>query len=706
MDPIPPPPYSETDIYSNTSSHPNLTPATSQADNLSVASHRQLSIASSIDDSVIYTPLHSPTASDQESLQDGFGHGSTSSAAVYFESRPVHGQSPAHAMTYNLTITPRTRPEELPYPQGWAIRDVTEQDWQTFVNYLLPDHIAAVNNDVADRKFQQELVEERMHQLSLGPGDDRSRADISEVDAQLDPLRIPLSPRSTESHSATFAMIAEWNDGFFKPRGIEIAINEPKTQVAADEETRQMPGAWVPYDHETPGGASRNRSGGRRGLFGSLRSFSGLEANSGNFRMGPIVADNEGLRIGKNGLVASANGFRMGNMFVADQSGLRLGGARGFVADGHGVSIGGRAFGRRDSNDHRHEHHKRGRGRGRRHGYHHRHRGRSASTSSSSSSDSDASDVESSVGSLPDYDDIQEQALPVARRSLIDWLNHPDQPITKDTVKDMKREIKTARTESPEQFQQDLVALRKEVRDLMKTFKEQKRVQKQQRRVNRRARRAAKKTQRKARRDTKKEDRKARKDERKCKDKGEFRHGPPWARSRDHLPMSTPAVPMPILTPETPPSARGFPFGRAPSVPFIKPPFSRPQAPPGISAMHGGWPYTQGLSVPPILGRYPSPSPVSQGAEHLHEQAVQMDSAAERKEAQAIAIRTAATALGLGEKQKLKMMTEASTLEEGGEKYRREADRLRAEASHLDGELARELHEENEEGQVSGVIQH
>ena len=396
----------------------------------------------------------------------------------------------------------------------------------------------------------------------------------------------------------------------------------------------------------------------------------------------------------------------MGNMFVADQSGLRLGGARGFVADGHGVSIGGRAFGRRDSNDHRHEHHKRGRGRGHRHGYHHRHRGRSASTSSSSSSDSDASDVESSVGSLPDYDDIQEQALPVARRSLVDWLNHPDQPITKDTVKDMKREIKSARTESPEQFQQDLGALRKEVRDLMKTFKEQKRVQKQQRRANRRARRAAKKTQRKARRDTKKEDRKARKDERKCKDKGEFRHGPPWARSRDHLPMSTPAVPMPILTPENPPSARGFPFGRAPSVPFIKPPFSRPHAPPGISAMHGGWPYTQGLSVPPIPGRYPSPSPVSQGAEHLHEQAVQMDSAAERKEAQAIAIRTAATALGLGEKQKLKMMTEASTLEEGGEKYRREADRLRAEASHLDGELARELHEENEEGQVSGVIQH
>ncbi|TVY17660.1 hypothetical protein LARI1_G002833 [Lachnellula arida] len=657
MDPIPPPPYSETDIYSNTSSHPNLTPATSQADNHSVASHPQLSTASSTDDSVIYTPLHSPTASDHhESLQDDFGHASTSSAAVYFESRPVHRQTPAQAMTYNITITSQTQPEELPYPQGWATNDITEQDWQTFVNYLLPDHIAAVNNDVADRKLQQQLMEESMHQLSLGRGDDKSRADISKVDAQLHPLRLPLSSRSTESLSATFATIAEWNEGFFKPRGVEIVITEPDTQVAAGEETPRMPGAWVPYGRESLGGPPRNSSRGRRGLFGSFRTFSGLEANSGNFRMGPIVADNEGLRIGKNGLVASANGLRMGNMFVADQTGLRLGGARGFVADGHGVSIGGRAFGRRGSDDRRHEHHerhKRGRGRGRGHGRHHRHRGRSASTSSSSSSSSsssgsDASDVESSVGSLPDYDDIREQALPVARRSLVDWLNHPDQPITKDSVKDMKREIKTARTESPEQFQQDMVALRKEVRDLLKTFNEQKRVQKQQRRANLRAKRAAKRTQRKVRRDAKKEERKPRKDERKCRGKGESRRGPSWVRSRGHLPMSTPAVSMPTHARETPPSARGSPFGRGASVPFIKPPFSRPHGPPGTSAMHGGWPYTQGLSVPPIPGGYPSPGgPVSEGAEHLHTQAVQMDSAAERKEAQAIVIQTAATAQGL-----------------------------------------------------------
>jgi len=388
----------------------------------------------------------------------------------------------------------------------------------------------------------------------------------------------------------------------------------------------------------------------------------------------------------------------MGNLFVADQNGLRLGGTRGFVADAHGLSIGGRAFGRRESDDHRHA---RGRGR-RRHGrhdsHHGRHRGRSVSTSSSSSSDSDVSESESSVGSLPDYDDIKEQALPITRNSLLEWLSHPDQPITKDTVDNIQRKIDTAKNGNPEQFEQDIIALRKEVKGLLKAFKEQTRSQKQQRRIDKRTRRVARRLQRKARRDAKKEERKLRKDDKKCKGKSAFHRGPPWARSRDHLPM-------PIQYPETPPLSRGFPFGRAASVPFIKPPFLRPNDTPGTSAMHGGWPFTQGATAPPMPGGYPSP--VSQSAEHLHTQAVHMDTAAERMETQAIDIRTVATVQGLGEKDKNKKLTEASTLEEEAEKYRREADRLRAEASHLDGELARELGEQHEdEDQVSGIIHH
>jgi hypothetical protein len=79
--------------------------------------------------------------------------------------------------------------------------------------------------------------------------------------------------------------------------------------------------------------------------------------------MGPIVANNEGFRIG-NGLVADNSGFRLGRMLVADQNGFRLGGTRGFQADSHGVSLAGRSFGRRDFQGYeRGRGHRRGRGR-------------------------------------------------------------------------------------------------------------------------------------------------------------------------------------------------------------------------------------------------------------------------------------------------------------------------------------------------------
>jgi hypothetical protein len=147
-------------------------------------------------------------------------------------------------------------------------------------------------------------MEERMHQLSLEK-DSKSRASLSEVDAQLDPLRQPLSSRSTDSLAAISSTVSEWNEGFFKPRGLHIVVSEAEPQVSA-EESNHMPGAWIPYDHEILAESPKNDNEGRRGgLFGSFRTFPGMESNSGSFRIGPIVADNGGFRIGKNGLVVS-----------------------------------------------------------------------------------------------------------------------------------------------------------------------------------------------------------------------------------------------------------------------------------------------------------------------------------------------------------------------------------------------------------------
>jgi hypothetical protein len=83
---------------------------------------------------------------------------------------------------------------------------------------------------------------------------------------------------------------------------------------------------------------------------------------------------------------------------------------------------------------------------------------------------------------------------------------------------------------------------------------------------------------------------------------------------------------------------------------------------------------------------------------------------ADDREARAVEHRVAVTIDGVSEKAKLKMMCEATSMEEEAWKYRREADRLRAEGQLLDSELAKELAEENVQNrkkprnvQVTGV---
>ena len=78
---------------------------------------------------------------------------------------------------------------------------------------------------------------------------------------------------------------------------------------------------------------------------------------------------------------------------------------------------------------------------------------------------------------------------------------------------------------------------------------------------------------------------------------------------------------------------------------------------------------------------------------------------ARSKEEMAIELRTEATGRGFGEKDRLKKFDQAAALEEEAEKCILEADRLRAEALHLDGELAREIEETGRRGHPAGFIQ-
>jgi len=168
------------------------------------------------------------------------------------------------------------------------------------------------------------------------------------------------------------------------------------------------------------------------------------------------------------------------------------------------------------------------RGRSHSHGRPGRERGRSSSASSSSSSASSrSSDSDVSLPSLPDYEDLKDQQLPVTKQSLIKCLNHPQEPITREDVCSMKQEIQAAKMGSDRGIDQDrdIQSLREEVKRLMKELKSRKKAQRmarKQKRKERRAvrreqrkeRRAAKKEQRKERRSARREGRKARKEER------------------------------------------------------------------------------------------------------------------------------------------------------------------------------------------------
>ncbi|KAH8685991.1 hypothetical protein BGZ60DRAFT_523258 [Tricladium varicosporioides] len=703
----PPPPYTPTDLLSNagTTSNLHLTPTPSRTDAASVVA------ASSTNNSIIYTPLSSPpgSVSHEQRQENSFSHYSSSSATAFFESRPApsnHATS-SQPIIHSLNVTSNTRPSDLPYPSEWGAKDVSQQDWATFVNFLLPDHASGVNEAIVDRKLQAEFLDERMDGLNLGP-EDKSRSD--QVSAQLESLRHPKSP--TIGNNAIAATVAEWNDNFFQPRGIWISTSDSAPVSANIEEKPRMPGEWIPYDHEllpepsTTQSGGRNNGPGRRGMFSGL-TFPGMDASSRGFRFGPIVADSEGFRIGKNGLVADNTGFRMGNMLIADQKGFRLGGARGFVADSHGVTMGGRSFGRRESGDIPQE---RGRGRGPR--VTTRSEGpqkRSESVSSSSSSSSSSS--ESSIGSLPDYDDLKDQQLPIAQQSLKEWLTHPEQPITKEGIRNLKQDLKDAKKNPHTQSGQEVKALRQEVKQLLKAFRESKRAQKKHRRAARRARHSERRALKRERRSAKRAERRCRKEGKQpARDpQGDL---PPWSTTGPKFASQIPMQP-PIL--DIPGTNRAFPFARSGSAPCAPGPQVSPGpqihagTSPGVTAMHGGWPFTQGLPYAPgrISIPHPAePSPVSRGSEEIHAQAREMAKKADKKEAEAVEIHIAMTLPDVKEKERLKMMDDATALEEEAENCRREADRLTAEAMHLDSELARELEETGQPGQISGIISH
>lgn len=577
---------------------------------------------------VIYTPPLSPSSPQSQSFTSGNNnllspshpeqqqntvsvsseHLTSASAEAYFESRPVPASCDDNGQQVRHTIAVKadSSPDDFPYSRDWARLDVMEEDWQTFLNYLLPNHAARRNEAVIDRKLRAEGIDTDDAKSARSNKSEKSAANTAveertPVEAQLDQIRTPdLQQRQNVDDT-----VREWNDGFFGPRGIVINVDED----AAATENYRVPGAWD--QSFNTGGPDLANSGPQpvdRRANGSGPSGPPRQPdNTGRWRrFNPINRfDNSSNGLNIPGLSIDSNGVSIGRNFVANPNGLRIGGV---VMDNNGVRIGGRdlfgggqtasppaeqptapfapfppqppmpplppgyshdqqayytqmpppppgfptpppppgfdthdrdeypdekAEGRARGPDRHHEHHHdhhhghgHGRGRGRGpgrfgNGAPHRHRSRSSSSSSSGSSSSSSSSSGSdsdtlSIGSLPDYDDLKDSQVPVAKTYLEEWLSRPENFVTRETVKEAREEIKAARKTAPQDISDPVArdAMRQQVRDMMGQWRVLKREQRSARRQGKRDRRARRRAEKKERRQARRERKRSRRDAR------------------------------------------------------------------------------------------------------------------------------------------------------------------------------------------------
>ncbi|KAL1852978.1 hypothetical protein Plec18167_005634 [Paecilomyces lecythidis] len=123
------------------------------------------------------------------------------SAIGFFEERPPPAfEEDDVILQHHLTIYPKTQAKDFPRrPRCWNARaeKISQQDWDTFLNFLFPPHLApAATSDLLSPRLRAEIQ--------------RDRKDRPQETDDERKLRIA-------------AVISEWNQGFFGPRGAQIS---------------------------------------------------------------------------------------------------------------------------------------------------------------------------------------------------------------------------------------------------------------------------------------------------------------------------------------------------------------------------------------------------------------------------------------------------------------------------------------------------
>ncbi|KAI4212518.1 MAG: hypothetical protein LQ351_004770 [Letrouitia transgressa] len=336
-----------------------------------------------------------------------------SSAASYFEDRPCSLPLPSDILEHRLVIPTGATREQLhfPYPEEqYRHRDITDMDWSTFQNFLLPNWIAPDSGKANSRRSNKKLSAETQDETFR-----RARVEV---------------------------VVAEWNDCFFGPRGVHIHYDFQSTPIPTQTppppfvsvlDIEPIPSASPTTVHPS---ASRVLSvdGGKQ-KEKHQDFWSRLEKNrhhmaSRRDRHSDCHGHRNHRRWGRGRRSSSTSSSSSSSSSDSEDSGK------------------GRHFHHHHGGHRWKSHRGRGRSRGRAHHHYHHHSHRSASTSPSSFQSSDTAvepptspDLNRSINVL--QRDSQRKALRLAIGSLKDEIHHhrPHREL-KDQLRAQKKLIK------------------------------------------------------------------------------------------------------------------------------------------------------------------------------------------------------------------------------------------------------------------------
>lgn len=446
-----PPPYSETDVYSNSASA-----GASAHGNLDDASSRMSS-----NGEIIYTPPETPLIPHSSGIPP---QPPSSGAELFFETRPP---PPAHmipesTIVHTLQLETESLPDDFPFPSDWEKRDINPQDWATFCNFLLPDHTTRRNDIILERKLRSEAGSEAGGSITSG----RSQAEFQQQ--EMNSTGPQGAADNAQRRAAALATVNEWNTGFFVPRGITISL--------APAPESEDPAIQTPLDRGNAAGNAQN----------SWWSNASFKINGDSITYGKnFIIDNNGIRVGS--LILDNDGVRMANHEVDAPRGPSGSNTR----DPFSPTAGGPSDEHRGRSD---NHTRNVNGEPDRH-----QRRRSASSSSSASSCSSSSTV--SLESLPGYDEVCDEQMPTYTHILQDWISKPSQLRTNADVLWLKTELQLTKARPASTAAGGAVDKRAAKAQLKALCREWKQIKREQRRSHRELRSLRKKQRRKEKRE-------------------------------------------------------------------------------------------------------------------------------------------------------------------------------------------------------------